>query len=182
MLVRAAFGRASASASSPWKASFRNYSGAGRTTTATGDWANYSTYMKLFSQRLQGVIIENIDALELMRQHDSRDTLFYLDPPYVTSTRDLAQDYRHEMSNTQHKELAKAVHSMKGMFVISGYKSALYDELFGELGGNWRCVRSDVFADGASSRQECLWLSPNIPHLGLFDSSFDQGTLVSKAL
>ena len=81
--------------------------------------------MKLFSQRLQGVIIENVDALELMRQHDSRDTLFYLDPPYVTSTRDLVQDYRHEMSDDQHKELAKAVYSMKGMFVISGYKSAL---------------------------------------------------------
>ena len=81
--------------------------------------------MKLFSQRLQGVIIENIDALELMRQHDSRDTLFYLDPPYMTSTLDLAQDYRHEMSNDQHRELAKAVHSMKGMLVVSGYKSAL---------------------------------------------------------
>ena len=175
MLVRAAFGRASASASSPWKASFRNYSGAGPTTTAAGDWANYSAYMKLFSQRLQGVIIENIDALELMRQHDSRDTLFYLDPPYVTSTRDLAQDYRHEMSDDQHRELAKAVHSMEGMFVVSGYRSALYNELFGD----WRCVTSDVFADGASSRQECLWLSPNIPHLGLFDERFSQGSLIS---
>lgn len=96
----------------------------------------------------------------------------------MTSTRDLAQDYRHEMTDDQHRELAKAVHSMKGMFVVSGYKSALYGELFAD----WRCVTSDVFADGASSRQECLWLSPNIPHMGLFDGSFNQGTVMSKAL
>ena len=86
--------------------------------------------MKMFSQRLQGVIIKNIDALELMRQHDSRDTLFYLNPPYVTSTRDLAQDYCHKMTDDEHRDLVQAVHSMKSIFIASSYKSALYDELF----------------------------------------------------
>ena len=98
MLVRAAFGRASASATSPWKASFRSYSGAARTTTGAQDWANYPQAMGDFTRRLAGVIIENKDALELMNEHDSADTLFYVDPPYVASTRDLAHDYRHEMT------------------------------------------------------------------------------------
>lgn len=176
MLVRAAFGRASASASSPWKASFRSYSGAARTTTAAGDWANYSSYIAGFSRRLKGVIIENIDALDLMRQHDSRDTLFYLDPPYVSSSRDLAQDYRHEMNDAQHEAMAGVVHELKGMCIVSGYKTALYKKLFAA----WRCVTTQAYADGGSSRQECLWLSPNIAHQGLFDASFSQGNLASQ--
>lgn len=81
--------------------------------------------MKFCFHRLQDVTIENIDVPELMRQHDSQDTLFCLDPPYLTSAWDLAQDYRHEMVNEQHRELAKALNSMKGICIVSGYRSEL---------------------------------------------------------
>ena len=50
--------------------------------------------MNYFTRRLAGVIIENKDALELISEHDSADTLFYVDPPYAAATRDLAQDWR----------------------------------------------------------------------------------------
>ena len=168
MLVRAAFGRASASASSPWKASFRSYTGAGRSTTAAQDWANYPSYILEFTNRLRGVIIENMDAMELIQQHDAPDTLFYLDPPYVASERDLAQDYRHEMTDVQHREMALALKSLKGLVVVSGYKSALYDELF----EGWRREDTGTFSDGASKRIECIWLSPNIKKEGLFSGMF----------
>jgi DNA adenine methylase len=38
-------------------------------------------------QRLQGVIIENKDALAVMRAHDAETTLHYIDPPYMPETR-----------------------------------------------------------------------------------------------
>lgn len=168
MLVRAAFGRASASASSPWKASFRNYVGAGRSTTAAMDWANYANYIGEFTQRLQGVVIENMKAAELILQCESDNTLFYLDPPYVTATRDLAQDYRHEMTDLEHIELLERIKSLKGMFVVSGYRSELYDKIF----EGWRREDTKSFADGASERTECVWLSPNISRHGLFAGLF----------
>ena len=159
MLVRAAFGRASASATSPWKASFRSYSGAARTTTAAQDWANFPQALNDFTRRLAGVVIENKDALELMKEHDSKDSLFYVDPPYVASTRDLAQDYRHEMTEDQHESLADALKSLKGMVVLSGYRCELYDRLY----QGWERVDHHAHADGASQRIESLWLSPNVP-------------------
>ena len=164
MLVRAAFGRASASATSPWKASFRSYSGAARTTTGAQDWANYPQAMHYFTRRLAGVIIENKDALELITEHDSADTLFYVDPPYAASTRDLAQDYKHEMTVIQHVALAKSLMTIKGLVVISGYRCDLYDQLYGA----WERVDHSTHADGASERVESLWLSPNIPSGRLF--------------
>ena len=159
MLVRAAFGRASASATSPWKASFRSYSGAARTTTGAQDWANYPQAMDYFTRRLAGVIIENKDALELVSEHDSADTLFYVDPPYVASTRDLAQDYKHEMTMDQHVALSESLMTIKGLVVLSGYRCELYERLY----SGWERIDHHAHADGARQRIESLWLSPNVP-------------------
>lgn len=159
MLVRAAFGRASASASSPWKASFRSYTGAGRTTTAAQDWANYPLFMDEIVKRLRGVVIENMDATDVIKAHDSAGTLFYVDPPYVSSSRDLAQDYKHEMTDKDHESLAATLKTVTGMVVISGYRTDLYDALYND----WQRVESKAHADGASKRIEALWLSPNTP-------------------
>lgn len=73
-------------------------------------------------------------------------------PPYVSSTRDLAQDYRFEMDDAQHEAIAGVVHELKGMFIVSGYKMPLYEELFAA----WRCVTTQAYADGGLSKQECL--------------------------
>ncbi len=50
-------------------------------------------------RRLQGVIIENKDALAVMRAHDAETTLYYIDPPYVPETRVQGNRYyAHEMT------------------------------------------------------------------------------------
>lgn len=157
MLIRAAFGRASASATSPYKASFRNYSGAGRTTTAAQDWANYPCALTDFTKRLRGVVIENKDALSVIKEHDSKDTLFYVDPPYVAATRVAIEGYRCEMTDGEHQKLAEALRNVKGMVVLSGYSSPLYDRLF----NGWRCTAVETHGDSASNRTEVLWFSPN---------------------
>ena len=48
------------------------------------------------SERPLSVQIENRDALRLIAETDSEDTLFYLDPPYVISTRTTSKAYSHE--------------------------------------------------------------------------------------
>lgn len=126
-------------------------------TTPAHDWKAYPDQIQAFVERLQGVVIENRDAIEVIRSHDQPDTLHYVDPPYPLGTRDAGTDYRHEMTDDDHRELAEVLHSVKGMVVISGYPCNLYDE---ELYPDWHRVERPHLADGARPRTEVLWLSP----------------------
>lgn len=128
-------------------------------TTPAHDWANYPDVLPAIVERLQGVVIENRDALEVMSQHDTPQTLHYVDPPYVGSTRDNGTDYLFEMSDDQHRQLAEVLHGLKGMVILSGYHSNLYDELYAD----WRYEERRALADGARERTEVLWFSPNVP-------------------
>lgn len=133
-------------------------------TTPARDWQNYPEALPAIIRRLQGVVIENRDAISVMRQHDSEQTLHYVDPPYVASTRDAGGDYVFEMNDEDHVALADALHGLKGMIVLSGYRSEMYDHLFRD----WRRVERHARADGARPRVEVLWLSPNCPGGDLF--------------
>ena len=131
-------------------------------TTPAHDWMNYPEALRTIVHRLRGVVIENRDAIDVMRAHDSAQTVHYVDPPYVHSTRALRTRrpaYRHEMTDADHERLADALHALAGRVVISGYRCELYDRLF----AGWRRVDRAALADGARDRVESLWLSPNCP-------------------
>ncbi|AHF04085.1 DNA methyltransferase [Marichromatium purpuratum 984] len=136
-----------------------------RGTTPASDWRNYPVALEQIIERLQGVVIENRDALEVMTAHDSEQTVHYVDPPYVASTRDAGGDYRHEMTDMEHERLSEALSELSGMVVLSGYQSDLYDDLY----RGWRKVYRKAHADGARERVEVMWLSPNCPNNSLFD-------------
>lgn len=123
-------------------------------TTPARDWYNYPECLRATIERLRGVVIENRDAKEVMAAHDAETSLHYVDPPYVPETRDKGGDYRHEMTNEQHRELAAFLNTLKGAVVVSGYPSALYDEIF----AGWQRVQRRALADGAAERTEVLWL------------------------
>lgn len=125
-------------------------------TTPAHDWMNYPDALPALIERLRGVCIENRDAVKVMQHHDKPHTLHYVDPPYVFSTRDSGEDYRHELSDGQHEKLSKELHHLKGMVVLSGYRSEMYDEMYKD----WHCVQRKAYADGARERVECLWLNP----------------------
>lgn len=123
-----------------------------------GDWAGYPDLVASFTRRLQGVVIENRPAAEVIRQHDGPDTLHYLDPPYPHGTRGQSvHRYPVELSDDDHRDLADLVHGLEGMVIISGYPCALYDE---ELYPDWQRVERSAFADRARRRTEVLWISP----------------------
>lgn len=134
---------------------FRNNSTRSYSTPAH-DWANYPQALEQVIDRLRGVVIEDKDAALLIGQMDGDGTLFYVDPPYVSSTRDKGHDYRHEMTDAGHESLAQTLHRVKGCVVLSGYPNRLYARLF----TGWQCIERRAFADGARRRTECLWLNP----------------------
>lgn len=124
------------------------------------DWSNYPAAVGTFCERLQGVVIENRPAVEIILQHDSPETLHYCDPPYAHSTRSAytlrtGKGYRHEMTEDDHRRLAEVLHASQGMVVLSGYPSTLYDQLYSD----WRTVERKALADGGSERVEVLWIN-----------------------
>lgn len=128
-------------------------------STAPNDWMNYPSHIDAFTERLKGVVIEKRDYSRVLQSNDTVETLHYLDPPYVHTTRNLYRGnamYAHEMSDDQHAELSKVLKELEGMVVLSGYDSKLYQQLF----KGWPVIKRQANADGGRKRIECLWLNP----------------------
>lgn len=151
LIIRSLMGfGASSSVNINSKTGFRSNSNR-RGTTPAHDWANYPVYLSQFQKRLSGVIIENKDAKDVMLDHDSEETLHYLDPPYPHTTRRGGR-YNHEMTDNEHLELVEFLQKLKGHVVVSGYDCEIYDRL------GWRKEYKKTFADGARERTEILWI------------------------
>lgn len=134
-------------------------------TTPAHDWASYPDALAAVIERLRGVVIENRDACAVMAAHDGAETLHYVDPPYVFSTRaDLSKDYAHEMTDGDHVRLLDFLQTLKGMVVLSGYPHPLYDQ---RLEG-WRRIERAALADGARKRTEVLWKNPAASQPSMF--------------
>ena len=90
-----------------------------------------------------------------MAAHDGATTLHYVDPPYLPETRDAGGDYLHEMTAEGHARLLSFLLSLRGMVVLSGYPSEMYDTAL----KGWRRVERHALADGARGRVEVLWIN-----------------------
>lgn len=158
MIFRSFAGHGSDSVTRP-NAGFRGHRNKESGVTAAKEWSGFPKEISVFTERLQGVCIEQREAVKLISIFDRPDTLFYADPPYLISTRSSSSvRYSCEMNDEDHVDLANALHLVKGMVIVSGYPSDLYARLY----SGWRCVPHAFRAQNAKPSTECLWLSPNI--------------------
>lgn len=95
-------------------------------------WINAVCGLADVHERLKRVVILCRDAVDVIRQQDGPKTLFYLDPPYVPSTRTSSGNYEHEMSEDQHMHLLEVLQCCEGNVMLSGYPNELYDEVLAE--------------------------------------------------
>jgi DNA adenine methylase len=118
--------------------------------------------------RLAQVSLECRPALDVIAnygQHD--DTLLYVDPPYLGSTRNWGNQYRHEMrEEDDHRTLAEALHAARAAVVVSGYPSPLYDKLFGDWDRAEIRTRTSQGGDGDGARTEVLWSNRSFSQTG----------------
>lgn len=155
-IVRSLMGFSSAGISGEHGTGFRANANRSYTTPAH-DWSSYPAQITAYIDRLRGVTIENRPAIDVIRHQDRADCLHYVDPPYLKSTRNTHGDcYEFEMTPEQHCDLAVVLHQIKGMVVLSGYPSDLYDK---DLYADWYRVERPAHADGAKDRTEVLWLN-----------------------
>lgn len=122
------------------------------------EWLGIPDAVRMAAERMRGVTLENLDFRKLIPKFDDVDTLFYVDPPYMASTRDAGgKGYVHELSEQDHRQLLWLLKGCKGKVALSGYSCGLYEEAL----GGWRRAQKVSQANGqrgAVSRVECLWL------------------------
>jgi len=144
--------------------------GMGKTTA---DWWSAVKRLPHIHARLRTTTVENDDFESLIKRHDRPESFFYLDPPYVTATRTHKKEYRHEMTDDDHRRLVKTLLRIKGMAALSGYaertaggEHGLYRPL--EDAG-WHRASFDVSCHSATpdadtgkkpTRTEVLWRCP----------------------
>lgn len=111
-------------------------------------------------ERLKRVVISSCDAYEIIGREDSGDTFFYCDPPYLQSTRQSKKCYRFEMTEEQHMSLLGRLGTIEGCFILSGYRSDLYDTMANKFGWDRVDIEIDNKASSKKSKSkvvECLW-------------------------
>ena len=142
---------------------FRSDGRSGSTNVA-GEWADLPVALEQVVERLRGVAIRQVPALDLIRLYDDPKCLIYLDPPYMPQTRSTKSNkggaryhtYAHEMTVEDHVELLQTCRESSAMIVISGYPDPLYTEAL--QGWSLRTVAARAHRN--SPRTECLWLNP----------------------
>lgn len=117
-------------------------------------WNELPEIIDQVCERLQGVQIEKLPALELMRRYDTPDVFMYLDPPYLPSTRKNYL-YSHEMTLQDHEELLKECLAHPGKIMISGYDNDFYNEYL----KGWTKVSCRTQAECGIRRTETLWMN-----------------------
>jgi len=80
--------------------------------------------------------------------------LIYSDPPYLRQTRTSGRKYRFDYEEQDHIELLALLKTLPCNVILSGYPSALYDELL----GGWRSLELQVMNQGGVRTQK-LWFN-----------------------
>lgn len=130
-----------------------------RTMSAVDELRGHLRHLVAIGRRLRRVQIDCCDAVECMRRYDRPTTLFYVDPPYLGSTRGTRWEkaYRADMTTAEeHVALLEAVLALRAMVVLSGYASALYDDALAD----WRRVELSARTDVGGEATEVLWINP----------------------
>lgn len=126
----------------------------------TDAWRRWPAEIPSFVERLREVMIEQRPAADVIALYDSRETAFFVDPPYLHATRAWGHRsiYEHELTVGDHAALLLQLQAVESMVLLAGYRSPLYDETL--LPAGWQ--RFDVRARAQANQQrvESLWLNP----------------------
>ena len=127
-----------------------------RNASPATSWAAMPDVVMAWAERLRGVSLEHDTAINVIKRWDNPDVLFFVDPPYLHSTRNRGgRGYAHEMSDAEHIEMAEVLHQVQGAVVLCGYPSELYDRLFKD----WRRVERRGYTGGVRTPTEVLWIN-----------------------
>ncbi len=123
-------------------------------------WLSAVDGLPAVHNRIKRIEIRNMDAVEFIKEVDHPKRLFYCDPPYLHKTRASTADYKYEMTEEQHGNLLECLSLVKGRFLLSGYRSDLYDDWTSTFGWTRHELKIPNSAAGGKKKRtmtECAW-------------------------
>ncbi len=121
-------------------------------------WDKLVDKLFVIAERFRNVQIECDDYEKIIERYDSKDALFYLDPPYIPDTRIAKKAYRMEMNNADYERLVEILLRTKGKIILSNYKHPIFDKL---LENGWNMYQWSVVTSGnislRSRRMEVIY-------------------------
>jgi DNA adenine methylase len=133
-----------------------------RVSETISRWNNGIDKLWPVVERLRGVQIENKDFRELIPAIDYDKMFFYCDPPYPKECRSgKNDDYEHDFTDDDHRDLARLLNAIKGKAMISSYDCPLMRELY----AGWTKVELPTKKNGLRSDNviECIWMNYTPP-------------------
>lgn len=137
-----------------------------RTTAIPATISNRRERFMPAAERLMGCTIENKPAVALLEGLTTGpESVWYLDPPYMHSTRVQTAGYAHEMTDADHEALARVCNATTSVVVISGYRSPEYDEWY--AGWYSRTIETMGWSSNSKTnvrtpRHEVLWCNRDV--------------------
>lgn len=120
-----------------------------------------------FAKRMQGTMIEHLDFRSIIEKYDSKETLFYVDPPYIGREKFYAGGF----TKQDHIDLASLLNKVNGKVILSYYD----DQLLHELYPNWeretfKAHKQVVGGSGvACESEEILFMNFRTEQMSLFN-------------
>jgi len=110
-------------------------------------------FQESIHNRLSKVQISCHDALDVIKERDTPDTFFYLDPPYINA------DQKHYRGYTEKdfKQLLEVLTEIKGKFLLSNFASDILQEYVDCQGWNMKSIicKSMIPALRKMPRKKC---------------------------
>ncbi|MCL2501734.1 MAG: DNA adenine methylase, partial [Bacteroidales bacterium] len=128
-------------------------------------WLGGIEQLNFIAERLLRVQIENRPAIDVIKLYDSKETLFYCDPPYIHETRGDTKSYGYEMTNNNHRELSEVLNSIDGLVAVSNYECELMEKLYPSNKWNKIFSSEKTIHSTKDVRQEVLWVNYKIEKL-----------------
>lgn len=124
-------------------------------------WETYLDSLEQYRNRLKNVTILNLSYKHSL--NDYTNSFYYLDPPYLPSTRVTKKAYEYDWKEKDHIEFLNLVKDKKNKVLISGYDSNLYNR---EL-SSWIKIEKTVANNSGQNakknkRTEILWRNYDI--------------------
>ena len=121
---------------------------------AVHNWNRLPNWIMDATERLKQVQITKESAIDLIKRFNYENVLIYADPPYLLETR-AGKQYRHEMTKADHIELLETLREHKGLAMVSGYDSDLYNQVLHD----WYKVEFNTTAEKGAKRKDILWMN-----------------------
>jgi DNA adenine methylase len=125
--------------------------------------------LSLIHSRLSNVYIDNLNFRKLIKNWDRPDTFFYLDPPYVASSRK-SGGYMFEMADEDHNDLIDILLNIKGKWLLSGYDNEIYNDRLSDFyRQDFNCFANSLRyrnKDNCPARTETVWANYDLNKQG----------------